>query len=161
MKPIKDYEDYLIYEDGRVFSTKTNKFISNYVNTRGYVVVELFKNSKKKMIFLHRLIALNYIPNPHNKPCVNHINADKTDYRICNLEWATHSENNQHAYDIGLHEYHKELSSKLFSKSVINTETRTIYKSLKDASESTDIKYKTLSSMLNGQNPNKTKFKYL
>ena len=52
--------------------------------------------------FVHRAIAKMCIPNPENKPCVNHKNGDKYDNRISNLEWVTYSENNQHAYDTGL-----------------------------------------------------------
>lgn len=51
-----------------------------------------------KNIFLHRIIAQAFIPNTENKRCVNHINGIKNDYRICNLEWCTHSENAKHAF---------------------------------------------------------------
>ena len=55
-----------------------------------------------KMYNLHRLIAEQYVANPHNKPCTNHINGDKHDNRPENLEWVTHKENTQHAFRTGL-----------------------------------------------------------
>ena len=53
------------------------------------------RDKRDFFIALHRLIALAYIPNPKNKPCVMHLNDDSTNYLIENLEWGTHSENNR------------------------------------------------------------------
>jgi hypothetical protein len=90
---IKDYEDYLIYEDGLVYSKKSNIFLKPKLDKKGYGRVNLFKNKISKHISIHRLVALHYIPNPDNKPQVDHINRIKTDNRIENLRWATNSEN--------------------------------------------------------------------
>jgi hypothetical protein len=93
MTEIKDYEDYLIYEDGRVQKKKTNRFLKPCLNEGGYLVVGLYKNKKQKMFRIHRLIALHYIPNPNNLPMIDHINRVRDDNRIENLRWATNSEN--------------------------------------------------------------------
>lgn len=78
----------------KILGTKTNKF--------GYKEVALSKDGKTKTVLLHRLIAVHFVDNPHNLPCVNHKNGIKTDNRIENLEWCTKSQNTKHAYDNNL-----------------------------------------------------------
>lgn len=69
----------------------------------GYLSVNLRnKPGIQKGIVIHRILAKLFVPNPDNKPCVNHINGIKTDNRIENLEWCTTSENTRHAYNTGL-----------------------------------------------------------
>lgn len=62
----------------------------------------LCKNGKKRQFTIHRLVAFMFIPNPENKPFINHINGKKDDPSIKNLEWCTYEENNQHAFKAGL-----------------------------------------------------------
>jgi len=85
---IEGYPNYLIYDDGRVWSKKRKKFLSITLDKSGYPKVSLWD---KKVITLkiHRLLAQTYIPNPHNYPQVDHINRIKTDNRIENLRWAS------------------------------------------------------------------------
>lgn len=59
----------------------------------GYLQVQLCKNSEHKFFAIHRLVAIAFIPNPNNKPTVNHLDEDKTNNNVYNLEWATHREN--------------------------------------------------------------------
>lgn len=72
-----------------------------YTNV-GYSKVELYKDGISKIKYVHRLVAETFIPNPDNKPEVNHINGDKTNNSIDNLEWVTSSENKRHALNTGL-----------------------------------------------------------
>tara|TARA_R110000796_G_C14288431_1_gene403632 strand:+ start:58 stop:558 length:501 start_codon:yes stop_codon:yes gene_type:complete len=92
---IQGYPNYLIYEDGRVFTKKYNKFLKPSTHQDGYkqVVLGIGVKNKSKTIKIHRLVAIHYIPNPENKPEVDHINQDPSDNRVENLRWVTSKEN--------------------------------------------------------------------
>ena len=92
MSLIEGYENYIIFEDGKIINTNTGKERKPKID-KDYYRISLCKNGKEKHFLLHRLIALTFIPNPDNKPCVDHINRNKADNRIENLRWATISEN--------------------------------------------------------------------
>ena len=92
---IVGFPNYLIYPDGRVFGKKRKRFLKPQRYAMGYYFVILHNIHKAKIHKIHRLIALHYIPNPNDYPCVDHINRIRTDNRIDNLRWATHEMNNQ------------------------------------------------------------------
>ena len=102
------------------YNQKAKSCVQPYVNIKGYLCVNLYKNSKVYKFQVHRLIALYFIPNPNNYPCVNHIDGVTLNNSITNLEWCTHQQNMQHAWDTGLsnHRYvncslkHKNSTSK-------------------------------------------------
>ena len=94
MTTIKGYENYLIFEDGKIINTNSGREMKPILNDNtGYYRIGLNKDGKRKFLSLHRLIALAYIPNPDNKPVIDHINRNRLDNRIENLRWATRSEN--------------------------------------------------------------------
>jgi len=104
--PIIGYEGlYTINTNGEIFSldywtTKQKKKRAAPNDLHGYPRIGLSNNAKRKYFIVHRLVAIHFIPNPENKKCVNHKNGIKTDNRVENLEWCTHSENEKHSFDI-------------------------------------------------------------
>lgn len=95
MRDIEGYEGlYAATEDGQIWSYRSKKFLKPSVNHCGYPQVILSKDNNKKCYFLHKLIALTYIPNPTGLPEVNHKSEIKTDNSISNLEWCDSEYNN-------------------------------------------------------------------
>lgn len=95
------FSGYTIREDGQIKS-RFGRLIKQQAGNTGYLRVELWTNGKGKKYLLHRLIAEKFIPNPDGKPVVNHIDGNKQNNAIENLEWVTRSENQLHAYRAGL-----------------------------------------------------------
>jgi len=105
-------EDYFISDS---FKIKRGDFINSYGvlvkehlikatrYDKGYFTVHMVKNGKQKTFLLHRLIAETFIPNPDKKPFVNHIDGDKHNNNLDNLEWCSFKENIEHAWRIGLY----------------------------------------------------------
>lgn len=112
MQPIKDYEGkYYITSQGDVVNTK-GKTLAYTVNKKtGYKTVSLWKNNLGSSKTIHRLVALTYLTNPNNLPEVNHIDGNKLNNHVDNLEWVTRSENMIHAYGTGLVERTKLLDA--------------------------------------------------
>lgn len=115
-KPIPGYEGLyecnpsgIIRSLDRVVTHKNGRrqriqgqIITAYSDSAGYLHVTLCKNGKQRTVGLHRVIAETFVPNPNNKPAVNHIDGDKTNNCVDNLEWNTAQENMQHATRTGL-----------------------------------------------------------
>ncbi|MEM8447734.1 NUMOD4 motif-containing HNH endonuclease [Morganella morganii] len=104
------------------------------INERGYHYVILSRKNEKINRVVHRLIAIAFLDNPENKEDVNHLNGIKTDNRLANLEWATRSENIQHAYDTGLAKAPKSLLGR-FGASHPNYKGPVVATSIKDGSK--------------------------
>jgi len=93
---------YAITTNGRVWSYRRNKWLTPFDVGQGYCTVRLCVQGNESDKKVHRLVAGAFIPNPDNKPQVNHINGKKWDNRLSNLEWCTARENQQHASATGL-----------------------------------------------------------
>jgi len=104
-KDVNGYEGlYQVSNLGRVESLQrdVNLILKPRLRRDGYLIVSLSKNGKVKSKPIHRLVATAFIPNPDNKKTVNHKDGNKLNNHVTNLEWNTSSENNKHAYNIGI-----------------------------------------------------------
>lgn len=97
MKIIEGLENLGIFEDGTIFSFTSCKPLKHSIHSSGYEYVQFVHNGKHCHALVHRLLAKAFIPNPDNKPCINHIDGNKTNNSLENLEWCTYSENTEHA----------------------------------------------------------------
>lgn len=98
-KLIKDYENYWIYDTGEVYNENTKQFLKGSIGEHGYRYYRLSKNNKKKMFYSHRLVAEAFLDNPNNLPVVNHIDGNKLNNNLNNLEWVSYTDNTKAWHD--------------------------------------------------------------
>ena len=118
-------DDYEITREGQVYNKKWNRYVKLQKHRKGYVCVNICGGSK----LVHRLVAEKYIPNPENKPQVNHKDGDKTNNCVENLEWVSNQENRNHAVKNGLHVHGECSYAKLSSNDVYFIMQHTEYNS--------------------------------
>ena len=95
---MKDIGNYIIYEDGNLWSKHYKRYMVASIQRDSYSTYKV----DGKTVKVHRLVAKSYIPNPQNKPEVNHKDGNKQNNHVSNLEWVTSSENGLHSYKLGL-----------------------------------------------------------
>lgn len=110
-KTIAEFPNYLIGNNGEVYSKirLREKRPTSNGSGKGYLYVDLYKNNERKRFFIHRLVAEYFIPNPQNKPFVNHKDGNPRNNDFSNLEWCTAVENVEHASKVikTMHQYEK------------------------------------------------------
>ena len=148
---IRGYENYKISRTGQVYSNyiKRNRKLCINKNT-GYLQVSVMKNRKMKTMQVHRIVAEHYIPNPENKPQINHINGIKTDNRVENLEWVTDSENKLHCYESGLKD-RNVISKPIYQLEKYTDEIIRKFESANEASRITGINQGNISNCCLGR----------
>jgi hypothetical protein len=152
-QPVKGYEGlYEISPIGiRSLRKKNKPLLKLTVSRSGYYQVRLKKNKQALRFYFHRLIALAFIPNPLGKPQVNHLDGDKLNNSLENLQWCTKSENAKHAYEMGLCKLPPNSKKK-----VLDSCTGKVYESIKDAAKDCEIPYTIIRQMLRGYLRNDT-----
>jgi hypothetical protein len=175
MKQIKGYLNYLISTDGKVFNLKSMKHLKCSIDKMGYPRVGLYNENGVKYFLVHRLVANAFLSKIEGKDFVNHIDGNKSNNLLLNLEWCNHQENMQHAWKLGLNkitEKHKEnskkaikiaqeIGSKMRRKSIIDTSNGKTFQYVNEAAEYLGVRKETLTNWLNGHRTNKTSLKYL
>lgn len=135
-RTIEDHPNYSVSNLGRVRNDKTGKLLKPHKSNKenGYYRVTLFQATResRKNFLIHRLVAMAFIPNPDNKKEVNHIDGDKFNNVVSNLEWVSPSENCLHA--------HRVLNCKSPAKKVIRIEDSQVFDSIAEATYACGLK---------------------
>ena len=134
---------YSVSTDGQVYTYKYKKVLKPR-SKKGYLNVSLSKNKKRKEFKIHRLVAMSFIPNPENKEQVNHIDGDKSNNKVTNLEWVTQSENITHSYSLGLHSTTKKPYKMTNDKISLLKSMLKENKTLKEIAETLEVSVSTI-----------------
>lgn len=143
-KDIKGYDGYRISNLGRVFSTKSNKYLSQSVVGQGYLRVYLWAGDKQKGELVHRLVAIHFLDNPNHFPQVHHIDENKQNNRIDNLAWVS-AKDNMNAGTL------QERKAKACEKAIKCIEKNQIFESTKKAAQELGLHASNLTSCLRGR----------
>ena len=139
-----------------------SKLLNFQDNGKGYKNVNLYNNKKNKCVYIHRLVAGAFLAKIEGKECVNHIDGNKSNNSLENLEWCTRSENMKHAYDNGLAvQYERHGAKNPAAKVVIDIQSGVFYETMKEVADLYNLSISYISGMLNGNYPNKTSFRYV
>jgi len=131
-KIVPDYEFAMVNKLGEIKSSRTQNPLKTHL-ARGYYRVKVWDGEKLRGLSVHRAVAKAFIPNPMNLPQVNHINCNKIDNSIQNLEWCTALENTRHAIDNGLTGFRGDKSpASRYSEELIHSICRDLEIGLRD-----------------------------
>ena len=147
-RKVPGYPKYTVHSDGTIYSKYINDFLKPSKNKDGYLCSTLCEPGKTKNFRVHILIAKCFIPNPENKPIVNHKDLIKTNNRIENLEWVTSKENRIHALKNGANPGGRPQRVYQFTK---KGELLKEYKTISQAAKETKISRKCISYALSGR----------
>ena len=145
---IEGFEKYEVSNLGKVRNIKSGRVLKTSLNNNGYLRLFLCKNNKRKHLYLHRIIATAFIDNPEEKPQVNHIDENKLNNDLSNLEWCTVRENLIHGTRT------KRAAEKCFKKVIqldLNDNVLNEFESMRQAEQKTGVLVKNISSCCNGK----------
>lgn len=154
---IEGFENYEVSNLGKVRNIKSGKVLKPQLNRNGYLMHLLYENNKQKHLYLHRIIAIAFIDNPEEKPCVNHIDENKLNNDLSNLEWCTVKENNIHGTRT------KRVAEKCFKKVIqldLNDNVLNEFESMTQAEQETGASVSHISSCCNGKRKSAGGFKW-
>lgn len=154
---IEGFENYEVSNLGKVRNIKSGRMLKPQLNRNGYLMHLLYENNKQKHLYLHRIIAIAFIDNPEEKPCVNHIDENKLNNDLSNLEWCTVKENNIHGTRT------KRVAEKCFKKVIqldLNDNVLNEFESMTQAEQETGASVSHISSCCNGKRKSAGGFKW-
>jgi len=156
-KKITGFENYEVSDLGNVKSSQPNKkerFLKLRISRFGYARVMLQQNNIKKEVLVHRLVALHFIENTLNKEQVNHIDCNKLNNKVSNLEWCNQSENMIHSLNNGRNKKAREIIRGIDTEFVV-------YKSIKEASIDNNVSTASIHQCLKGKSKTCKGYKWM
>lgn len=150
-KKIDGFENYSISDEGNVRNDNTMKIVKQHIGNHGYYMVNLWRNNKGHWKTVHRLIAIAFIQNSENKMCINHIDGNKQNNNISNLEWCTYSENQLHRSRVLKKTRFPVEALKATRKAVVCVETGKVYASVSEAARMCGLWQQNISKVLKGE----------
>ena len=154
---IEGFENYEVSNLGKVRNIKSGIMLKPWITKDGYLRHCLYKHNKRKNLLLHRIIATAFIDNPGKKPQVNHIDENKLNNDLSNLEWCTERENAIHGTRT------KRVAEKLSQKVIqldLNDNILNVFKSMRQAERETGIDATSISACCNGKRKSAGRFKW-
>jgi hypothetical protein len=149
---MRKYKGYTIFKNGNILS-KRGKPLYQTNHRCGYKQVLFYEDGKQKAYYVHRLVAMFYVENPNNYPCVNHKNGIKHDNRFDNLEWCTHKQNTKHAIESGAIVFKRGQEHKRSKKikAIYPDGKEVIYYGTRDAEKKMNLNRKYICRVLSGK----------
>ena len=154
---IEGFEKYEVSNLGKVRNIKSGRMLKPHLNHNGYLKHHLYRHDKQKELFLHRILAIAFIDNPGKKPQVNHIDENKLNNDLSNLEWCTGRENLVHGTRT------KRVAEKLSKKVIqldLNDSVLNEFESMVQAEQETGVSRRNISSCCNGKRKSAGRFKW-
>ena len=164
-RDIAGYEKYQVSNYGKVRSLDYNhtgqiKELVQRCNRGGYMYVNLYNQGRRKTHMIHRLVAEAFLENPDQLPVINHIDCNKLNNHVSNLEFCTISQNTKHAYDNGLlnTEESRRKAAEANRKKVLCLTTGKTFDSIQEASSFYGVSHQTISACCKGKRKSAGKF---
>ncbi|ANY28833.1 HNH endonuclease [Lactococcus phage 4R15L] len=154
---IEGFENYEVSNLGKIRNIKSGKILKPILRRDGYLTHNLYGHNKQKHLLLHRILATAFIDNPEEKPCVNHIDENKLNNDLSNLEWCTVRENLVHGTRM------KRIAEKLSQKVIqldLNDNVLNEFESMNQAERETRVALSSISSCCNGRTKSGGGFKW-
>ncbi|MDF2036578.1 NUMOD4 domain-containing protein [Cytobacillus oceanisediminis] len=162
-RDIEGYEGiYQVSSNGRVKRVGNGKerILKPSSNNLGYHIVTLSANNQRKTQSVHRLVALHFIPNQENKKTINHVDGDKSNNHVTNLEWNSYSENLKHAYKSGLNKGRTDSSIGAVKATNLKTGEEIIFLSQAHASKALNIHDGNIAKVVNGKRKSASNYNF-
>ena len=146
---MKQYKGFLVDEDLNIYSARTKRKLTPYKGTDGYMQVA-YRDKEQKIIHerVHTIYAHLFIPNPHHYKYVNHIDSDKTNNDLSNLEWCTNSYNVKHCWNSGNRTHKNRIKVCAINKA---TSEKFVFNSIRELSRSLNVDRHKVARILKGE----------